>query len=142
MFAVLYPLNARYIDSGVLLVLGLYLLMNVAFLHVLSDTVSSVAILVGAGAMVVWGGVGWVDPILSLAIACLILWGATRLILEEWESMPVWKVRLWAAKLQKSEEMAEVGDVFIDVQDGKVLIVGGQIPSGCLSSAELFDETK
>jgi cobalt-zinc-cadmium efflux system protein len=53
-----------------------------AFLHVVSDTVSSVAILVGAGAMVLWGGLGWIDPVLSLCIAGLILWGATRLVLE------------------------------------------------------------
>jgi cobalt-zinc-cadmium efflux system protein len=53
-----------------------------AFLHVVSDTVSSVAILAGAGAMVAFGGVGWIDPVLSLGIAALILWGATRLILE------------------------------------------------------------
>ncbi len=53
-----------------------------AFLHVLSDTISSVAILIGAGAMVTWSGLTWIDPVLSMAIACLILWGATRLILE------------------------------------------------------------
>jgi cobalt-zinc-cadmium efflux system protein len=53
-----------------------------AFLHVFSDTVSSVAILAGAGAMAIWGGLSWLDPVLSLAIACLILWGATRLVLE------------------------------------------------------------
>ncbi len=53
-----------------------------AFLHVLSDTVSSVAILAGAAAMALRGGLGWVDPVLSLAIAGLILWGAGRLVLE------------------------------------------------------------
>jgi cobalt-zinc-cadmium efflux system protein len=53
-----------------------------AFLHVVSDTISSVAILAGAGAMAVWAGLGWIDPVLSLAIAGLILWGATRLVLE------------------------------------------------------------
>lgn len=53
-----------------------------AFLHVFSDTISSLAILVGAGAMVAFGGLGWVDPVLSLGIAGLILWGATRLIME------------------------------------------------------------
>ena len=53
-----------------------------AFLHVLSDTISSVAILVGAGAMAAWGGLGWIDPILSLCISGLILWGASRLVLE------------------------------------------------------------
>jgi len=53
-----------------------------AFLHVLSDTVSSVAILIGAGAMALRDGLGWLDPVLSLAIAALILWGAGRLVLE------------------------------------------------------------
>jgi cobalt-zinc-cadmium efflux system protein len=53
-----------------------------AFLHVLSDTVSSVAILGGAAAMAAHPDLWWVDPALSLAIAALILWGAGRLVLE------------------------------------------------------------
>jgi cobalt-zinc-cadmium efflux system protein len=53
-----------------------------AFLHVVSDTVSSVAILAGAGAMALGEGLGWIDPVLSLGIAGLILFGATRLVLE------------------------------------------------------------
>jgi cobalt-zinc-cadmium efflux system protein len=53
-----------------------------AFLHVLSDTISSVAILAGAGAMAVRPDLWWVDAALSLAIAALILWGASRLVLE------------------------------------------------------------
>jgi cobalt-zinc-cadmium efflux system protein len=53
-----------------------------AFLHVLSDTVSSVAILAGAGAMAVRPDLWWIDPALSLGIAALILWGAWRLALE------------------------------------------------------------
>jgi cobalt-zinc-cadmium efflux system protein len=53
-----------------------------AFLHVLSDTISSIAILGGAAAMAVHPELWWVDPALSLAIAALILWGAGRLVLE------------------------------------------------------------
>jgi cobalt-zinc-cadmium efflux system protein len=53
-----------------------------AFLHVLSDTVSSVAILAGAGAMALHPEMGWIDPVLSLGIAGLILWGAGRLVVE------------------------------------------------------------
>ncbi|BDG06609.1 cation diffusion facilitator family transporter [Anaeromyxobacter oryzae] len=53
-----------------------------AFLHVVADTVSSVAILLGAGAMALRPGLEWLDPVLSVAIAGLILWGALRLILE------------------------------------------------------------
>lgn len=53
-----------------------------AFLHVLSDTISSVAILAGAGAMALRPGLWWIDAALSLAIAALILWGASRLVFE------------------------------------------------------------
>lgn len=53
-----------------------------AFLHVLSDTISSIAILAGAGAMAARPELWWIDPALSLAIAALILWGALRLVLE------------------------------------------------------------
>jgi cobalt-zinc-cadmium efflux system protein len=53
-----------------------------AFLHVVSDTVSSIAIVAGAGAMALRPDLWWLDPGLSLAISALILWGAVRLILE------------------------------------------------------------
>jgi cobalt-zinc-cadmium efflux system protein len=53
-----------------------------AFLHVLSDTISSVAILAGAGAIALRPMLWWIDPVLSLAIAGLILWGALRLVFE------------------------------------------------------------
>jgi cobalt-zinc-cadmium efflux system protein len=53
-----------------------------AFLHVLSDAISSVAVLLAAGAMALHPGLEWVDPALSLLIVVLILAGATRLALE------------------------------------------------------------
>jgi cobalt-zinc-cadmium efflux system protein len=53
-----------------------------AFLHVVSDTFASMAVLLGAGAMALWPALTWIDPALSLAIAVLILWGAFRLVLE------------------------------------------------------------
>jgi cobalt-zinc-cadmium efflux system protein len=53
-----------------------------AFLHVLSDAVSSVAVLAAAGAMAVRPSLTWLDPALSLLIVLLILAGAGRLILE------------------------------------------------------------
>jgi cobalt-zinc-cadmium efflux system protein len=53
-----------------------------AFLHVVADTVSSVAIL--GGAAVLWARPAWtwIDPLLSLLISALILWGALGLIRE------------------------------------------------------------
>jgi cobalt-zinc-cadmium efflux system protein len=53
-----------------------------AFLHVLADTVSSVAILGGAAAIWLHPASTWLDPVLSLVIALLILLGAVRLIRE------------------------------------------------------------
>ena len=53
-----------------------------AFLHVVADTISSVAILVGAGIMWLRPAWTWLDPALSLAIALLILWGTFGLIRE------------------------------------------------------------
>lgn len=46
---------------------------------------------------------------------------ATRLTLEKWEDTPVWKVRLWAAKLRDPKKDADIGQVFIAAADGKVV---------------------
>jgi hypothetical protein len=46
---------------------------------------------------------------------------AARLKLERWEEQPVWKVRLWAAKIQKPNEQADLGEIFLSAEDGKVL---------------------
>ena len=53
-----------------------------AFLHVLGDAISSVAVLGAALAMWLRPSLQWLDPALSLFIALLILWGALRLVLE------------------------------------------------------------
>jgi cobalt-zinc-cadmium efflux system protein len=53
-----------------------------AFLHVLGDAVASLAVLLGAGTMWLRPDLWWIDPVLSLGIALLILWGAFRLVLE------------------------------------------------------------
>ena len=56
--------------------------VRAAFLHVLSDTVASVAVLSGAAAMRFRPDLWWVDPALSMGIAALILWGAFGLVFE------------------------------------------------------------
>lgn len=62
--------------------------MRAAFLHVMGDLASSVAVLVGA-AVIAWTGLTWVDPVLSIVIAVLIavsafglLRNALRILLE------------------------------------------------------------
>lgn len=37
------------------------------------------------------------------------------------EGQPVWKVRLWAAKLRKPTQSADLGEVVLSAEDGKVL---------------------
>jgi cobalt-zinc-cadmium efflux system protein len=54
-----------------------------AFLHVLADSLGSVAVLV-AGAVIMLTGWTLADPIASLVIAALITWGAIRLLRETW----------------------------------------------------------
>jgi hypothetical protein len=46
---------------------------------------------------------------------------STRLTLEKWEGAPVWKVRVWAEKLRDSKKDADLGEIFIDAEKGKVL---------------------
>jgi cobalt-zinc-cadmium efflux system protein len=53
-----------------------------AYLHVLGDTVSSVAVVLGAGAIWLHPSLVWIDPVLSLAISGLILLGAWRVFRE------------------------------------------------------------
>jgi hypothetical protein len=46
---------------------------------------------------------------------------ATQLWLQHSAEGPVWKVRLWAAKLQKPNAMADIGDVYVSAENGKVV---------------------
>jgi hypothetical protein len=49
---------------------------------------------------------------------------ATKLKLERrsgTDETPVWKVELWAAKLDNPNKAVSIGDVFIDAEDGKVV---------------------
>ncbi|MBV9086805.1 MAG: cation transporter [Acidobacteriaceae bacterium] len=52
-----------------------------AFLHMLGDTVSTAAVIVGGWAIAVTG-LHWIDPALSIAIGLLILWSSWGIIRE------------------------------------------------------------
>jgi cobalt-zinc-cadmium efflux system protein len=56
--------------------------VRAAFLHVLSDAVASVGVVGTAVLMWARPSLWWIDPVLSLAIALLILWGAINLVVE------------------------------------------------------------
>jgi hypothetical protein len=46
---------------------------------------------------------------------------AAQLWLQYSAEGPVWKVRLWAAKLQKPSAMADIGEVYVSAETGKVV---------------------
>ena len=51
------------------------------FIHMLGDTLSTAAVIVG-GAAILFTGLTWIDPALSLAIAALILWSSVSIVRE------------------------------------------------------------
>ncbi|RME13891.1 MAG: cation transporter [Alphaproteobacteria bacterium] len=53
--------------------------LRAAYLHLLSDAVSSLAVIVGAVAIVLWN-VTWVDPVLTFAIGAWVLWESLRIL--------------------------------------------------------------
>lgn len=52
-----------------------------AFIHQLGDTLSTAAVIVG-GWVILWTGLTWVDPVLSIGIGFLILWSSWGIIRE------------------------------------------------------------
>jgi len=52
-----------------------------AFLHMAGDTLSTAAVIAG-GAGILWTGQNWIDPVLSLLIAALILWSSAGIVRE------------------------------------------------------------
>lgn len=55
--------------------------MHSAFLHMAGDTLSTAAVIAG-GAGILLTGHNWIDPILSLLIAALILWSSAGIVRE------------------------------------------------------------
>jgi cobalt-zinc-cadmium efflux system protein len=55
--------------------------MRSAFIHMLGDTLSTAAVIVG-GAAILWTGQSWIDPVLSLAISALIIWSSLSIVRE------------------------------------------------------------
>jgi len=58
-----------------------------AFLHMVADAAVSAAV-VFAGLVILWTGQRWVDPVMSLAVAAMILWSSFGLLKESvWMSL-------------------------------------------------------
>ena len=52
-----------------------------AFLHMLGDTLSTAAVIVG-GLAIAWTGQSWIDPALSIGIAVMIIWSSIGILRE------------------------------------------------------------
>jgi cobalt-zinc-cadmium efflux system protein len=50
-----------------------------AFLHMVADAAVSLGVVLG-GLVILWTGADWIDPVLSLAIAAVIVWGTWSLL--------------------------------------------------------------
>lgn len=50
-----------------------------AFLHMVADAAISAGVVL-AGALMLWTGLTWIDPVISLAIAAIIVWGTWDLL--------------------------------------------------------------
>jgi cobalt-zinc-cadmium efflux system protein len=55
--------------------------MRSAFIHMAGDTLSTAAVIAG-GAGILWTHQNWIDPVLSLIIATLILWSSIDIVRE------------------------------------------------------------
>jgi len=51
------------------------------FLHMLGDTLSTAAVIVG-GVAILFTGIMWIDPVLSLGIAAMIVWSSVSIVRE------------------------------------------------------------
>ena len=61
--------------------------IRAAFLHMAADAAVSVAVVV-AGLLILWTGRLWIDPVMSLLVAAVILWGSVALLKESmWMSL-------------------------------------------------------
>jgi cobalt-zinc-cadmium efflux system protein len=93
------------------------------FLHMLGDTLSTAAVIAG-GAAILFSGMGWIDPTLSILIAGMILWSSIGIIRETLNILLEGTPRnLQLGQIR--EAMASVSGV-LDVHDLHVWSLGSQ----------------
>lgn len=93
------------------------------FLHMLGDTLSTAAVIVG-GAAILFSGLSWIDPMLSIVIAGMILWSSVGIIRETLNILLEGTPRNLQL-VEVREAMASVSGV-LDVHDLHVWSLGSQ----------------
>ena len=97
--------------------------MRSAFIHMAGDTLSTAAVIAG-GAGILLTGHNWIDPVLSLLIAALILWSSAGIVRETLNILLEGTPRGISLKQIRSG-MEDVEGV-IDVHDLHVWCLGSQ----------------
>jgi len=105
------------------------------YLHMLGDTASTAAVIVG-GAVISVTGAAWIDPVLSIVIAAMILWSSWTIVRETLNILLEGTPR----SLQLGEIRGAIGDVpgVLDVHDLHVWSLGSA--SHALASHVLIPE--
>jgi cobalt-zinc-cadmium efflux system protein len=94
-----------------------------AFLHMAGDTLSTAAVIVG-GAGILFTGQNWIDPVLSLIIAALILWSSAGIVRETLNILLEGTPR--GVSLTAIRESMEAVEGVINVHDLHVWALGSQ----------------
>lgn len=97
-----------------------------AFIHQVGDTLSTAAVIVG-GSAILWTGQTWIDPALSIGIACLILWSSLGIIHETLNILLEGAPRGMSVE-QVVSALSRVDGV-IDVHDVHVWSIGSDTPA-------------
>ena len=97
--------------------------MRSAFLHMAGDTLSTAAVIVG-GLGILLTGQNWIDPVLSLVIAALILWSSAGIVRETLNILLEGTPR--GVSLDAIRESVEAIEGVIDVHDLHVWALGSQ----------------
>jgi len=97
--------------------------MRSAFIHMAGDTLSTAAVIAG-GAGILWTGQNWIDPVLSLLIAAMILWSSADIVRETLNILLEGTPR--GLSLNKIREAMESVEGVIDVHDLHVWSLGSQ----------------
>lgn len=97
-----------------------------AFIHQFGDTLSTGAVIVGGWA-ILWTGQHWIDPALSIGIACLILWSSLGIIHETLNILLEGAPR--GMSVEQVVSSLRLVDGVIDVHDVHVWSIGSDTPA-------------
>jgi cobalt-zinc-cadmium efflux system protein len=97
--------------------------MRSAFIHMAGDTLSTAAVIAG-GAGILWTGQNWIDPVLSILIAALILWSSADIVRETLNILLEGTPR--GLSLQQIRSLMEDVEGVINVHDLHVWSLGSQ----------------